>query len=110
MSKNIIITIPSKIDWEDYQKELKDVEDRNLILNFKVSNFPKETNIGNKCYSVYKGFIIGWMEIVGMSEGNITCETTGKKWEGKFIQRSGKFNYIEPIPMTGFQGFRYFDF
>ena len=26
---------------------------------------------------------------------------------GKFIQRSGEFFKIEPIPMKGFQGFRY---
>ena len=36
------------------------------------------------------------------------CTTTGEHWEGKFIQRTGGFHKIDPIPMKGFQGFRYF--
>jgi hypothetical protein len=103
---DIIITIPKTINWEEYEKELKKVEDYTHVMSFKVSNFPK-TRIGNKCYLVYDGNIIGWMKIVGLEEYEFTCNTTGKNYDGKFIQRSGPFNKIEPIPMKGFQGFRY---
>ncbi len=92
-------------------QELKNLgftkENSEEVLNFKVSNLPKNTKAGNKCYMVYRGFIIGWMKITGLTENEFTCTTTGKKWKGKFIQRSGKFNNIEPIPYKGFQGFRY---
>lgn len=40
--KAICITIPKKIKWEDYKKELKAVEDGSQVLNFKVPNLPKD--------------------------------------------------------------------
>lgn len=105
-NKDIIVTLPKTISWDDYKKELKSVEDYSHVMNFKVNHFPK-TNIGAKCYLVYKGELIGWMKIVGMKEKDFTCSTTGKKWSGKFIERSGPFHKISPTPMKGFQGFRY---
>ena len=107
--QDIIITIPSNIKWDDYQKEIESVKDGNQVMNFKVSNFPQKTAIGCKCYLCYKGFIIGWMKIVGMEDMSFDCTTTGKDWKGKFIQRSGEFHKIEPIQMTGFLGFRFFN-
>lgn len=104
---DIIITIPKLIKWIDYQKELKAAEEGE-IMNFKVNNFPK-TNVGCKCYLLHDGQIKGHMIISGMSEKEFKCTTTGKQWKGKFIERTGKFFPLEdPIPMTGFQGFRYF--
>ena len=107
---DIVITLPSSIEWSDYEKELFVVEDETQVLNFKVSKLPTNAKIGNKCYICYRGNIIGWMKIVGLiSNTNFDCTTTGSNWNGNFIQRSGKFNKLEtPIPMKGFQGFRYF--
>ena len=107
MNKDIIITIPKNILWDDYQKELKKAENGE-IMNFKVSNFPK-TEKGCKCYLCHDGFIKGYMIICGMEEKEFNCTTTGKLWRGKFIQRTGKFYSIDPIPCKGFQGFRYFN-
>lgn len=107
-NQDIVITLPSNIKWDDYEKELKSVEDESQVLNFKVPNLPKNTSIGSKCYLCYKGNVIGWMKITGLVNNDFTCSTTGKQWSGKFIQRSGKFNKLEnPIPMKGFQGYRY---
>lgn len=108
MGNDIIVTVPKSISWEEYQKEIDAVKDGNQVMNFKVNHLPK-TNIGNRCYIVYDGAIRGWMEIVGLSDKGFTCTTTGRVWDGKFIQRSGPFHNIEPIPMKGFQGFRYFN-
>lgn len=107
MNNDIIITIPKSIKWEDYEKEL-DAAANGAILNFKVNNFPK-TKPGNKCYVCYNGFIVGYHIISGMSTKEFTCTTTHNLWNGKFIERTGQFNKIEPIPMKGFQGFRYFN-
>ena len=106
--RDIIITLPKSVSWDEYSKELDAVKDGSQVMNYKVNSFPK-TGVGNKCYVVHNGFIKGWMSIVGMFEQEFTCSTTGKDWKGKFIQRSGPFNKVEPIPMKGFQGFRYFD-
>jgi len=110
MNRDIIVTLPAKVKWEDYEKELLAVaENDEMILNFKVPFFPKETGVGCRCYLVHKGFIRGWMKIVGFHEDDFICEITGNYWSGKFIERSGKFHKIDPIPMKGFQGFKYFN-
>lgn len=107
---SIIVTLPAKEQWEEYENELSKVKDYKNVLNFKVHNFPKGIKKGDKCYIVHNGLIKGWMEIVGFSEKEFNCSTTNKKWKGKFIERSGPFHYLtEKIPMKGFQGFRYFN-
>ena len=106
----IIVTLPASVKWEDYVKELDAARNYTCTLNFKVHNFPKGIKEGDKCYLVHQGFIKGWMEIVGFSEKSFECKTTGKQWKGKFIERSGPFHYLtDKLPMTGFQGFRYFN-
>jgi len=107
-TKDIIITIPSITKWEEYQKELDLVKDGKYVMNFKVTSYPKQTEVGKKCYLCYKGNIIGYMFITALSDKPFNCETTGTAWVGKFIQRSGEFHKIAPIPMKGFRGFRYF--
>lgn len=108
--RSIIVTLPSSEKWEDYEKELEKVKNYKNILNFKVHNFPKGINVGDKCYIVHQGFVKGWMKIVGFSEKSFNCTTTNKQWQGKFIERSGPFHYLtEKLPMRGFQGYRYFD-
>lgn len=109
IGRDIIVTIPKSIAWEDYEKELTEVRDGSKVLNFKTANFP-QTNAGNRCYVLHDGEIKGWMKIVALTENDFTCEVTGKTWKGKFIQRSGPFHYIPPIEMKGFQGFRYVNF
>jgi hypothetical protein len=103
--KDIIITIPKTIKWENYMKELE-AAGRGETLNFKVKSFP-DTGIGRRCYVVHNGLIKGYMYISGMSEKEFDCTTTGKHWAGKFIERTGKFHTIQPIEMKGFRGFRY---
>ena len=106
----IVVTLPSNIEWADYEKELERVKDYHEVMNFKVYNFPKGIKKGDKCYVAHKGYVRGWMKIIGFSEKKFTCTTTGKQYNGKFIERSGPFHYLdEKIPMKGFQGFRYFN-
>jgi len=106
-SKDIIITLPKNIKWGDYEKELEKAKNGE-IMNFKVSNFPK-TKKGNKCYICHDGYIKGYMIIYGLEEKDFICTTTGKHWKGKFIQRTGDFYKINPVPYKGFQGFRYYN-
>ena len=105
---DIVITLPKTVAWEDYQLELDAVKNGNVVMNFKVPSLPKKSTLGSRCYLVYNGFVRGWMEIVGFSSNGFYCSVTGTYWDGKFIQRSGEFHYIEHVPMKGFQGWRYF--
>lgn len=105
----IVITLPATEQWDMYEKEIERVKDYSQVMNFKVPFFPKGVGIGDRCYVVHDGVVKGWMEIVGMEEKEFTCTTTGKKWVGKFIMRSGPFHKLDrEIRMKGFQGFRYF--
>lgn len=105
----IVITLPATEQWGMYEKEIERVKDYSQVMNFKVPFFPKGVGIGDRCYVVHDGVVKGWMEIVGMEEKEFTCTTTGKKWVGKFIMRSGPFHKLDrEIRMKGFQGFRYF--
>ncbi|KAA6341292.1 hypothetical protein EZS27_010879 [termite gut metagenome] len=108
--KGIIITVPKDIEWQDYEIELEKCKDWKSNINFKVSNFPKGIDKGDKCYVVHRGIIKGWQPIVGFETKDFECTTTARAWTGKFIVRSGKFHYMEKeVPMKGFQGFRYTD-
>lgn len=103
----ILVTLPKTVSWEDYEKELRKGA-AGEILNFKVPNFPLRVGRGDRCYIAHKGFIKGWMEITGFSEGSFICTTTGKRRYGKFIQRSGEFHPVEAkVECGGFQGFKY---
>lgn len=110
IDRSIIVTLPASVEWSDYEKEINKVADGSNVMNFKVHSFPKGIKKGDKCYLTHRGFVKGWMEIVGFSEKSFDCNTTGKSWTGKFIERSGKFHYLDKtIPYKGFQGYRYFN-
>jgi len=102
---DIVVTIPKTVNWSDYEKELEAAE-KGSILNFKVRAFPK-TSIGNRCYICYNDNIIGYHFISKFSEKDFQCQITGKFWQGKFIERTGKFHKINPVPMKGFRGYKY---
>ena len=105
---DIIITIPKTTLWEDYKKEL-DRAANDGCLNFKVSNFPKDTKVGDKCFVVHDGKVKGYMIICGFEEKTFSCTTTTKVWSGKFIVRSGEFFKMDSeVSMTGFQGWKYY--
>ena len=42
--KSIVITLPSSVEWSDYEKELKAVEDESQVMNFKVPFLPSKTD------------------------------------------------------------------
>jgi len=108
---DILTTLPSRIDWADYEKELQDVEKKGLVMNFRVPSLPARCSKGDRCYLVHRGEIVGWMMICGFQLGAFKCQTTGREWpEGNYVQRSGPFHRLKKkIPYKGFQGFRYLD-
>lgn len=110
--KDIIVTLPSSIEWTDYEKELDAVKDRKSVLNFKVPFLPKAAARDKieRCWLVWRGHIVGWQAVCGFVEaGSFVCDVTDKKWDGNFIQRTGPFHALDnPVEMRGFQGWRYY--
>ena len=107
---DIIITIPKKIKWEEYMKEISTVQTGDQQMMFKVPSLPQRADIGSRCYICHQGKIVGFMHIswIGYNPG-FDCTTTGIHWDaGNYIARSGPFYRIcEDIEYKGFQGFRY---
>ena len=105
---DIVVTLPASIAWEEYEKELRRAANGEE-MSFKVPTMPK-VSPGERCYVCHRGAVVGWMTITGTHDGSFTCTTTGRHWSGKFVKRSGTFHYLsDPIPMKGFQGYRYAD-
>lgn len=108
-----IITLPQTVDWEDYEKELKMVQDGSEVLNFRVPHIPKDMRPKQRCFVCWRGKVRGWMEIVGymyvVEPWN--CSTTGKEWPaGSYVRRSGPFFMLDEEPeMKGFRGIRRYD-
>jgi predicted RNA-binding protein with PUA-like domain len=107
--KSWLITIPKTIKWEDYEQEIAAVADGDLVMNYKTRYFPKDMEVGDRCYLLWNGRVRGWMKIVGMEEFSQPwqCQTSGQTWAaGKYIQRSGVFHKIDGPKMQGFRGVR----
>jgi hypothetical protein len=106
-----VITVPKTVLWEDYLEEVRDAAEWQEVLNFRVRGFPKEMQVGDRCYIVHNGKVRGWMEICGLAvRDGFRCHTTGKDWPaGKYIQRSGQFHFVDGPGMNGFRGVRRFE-
>lgn len=109
---NWVLTIPKKVKWSDYEKELATVEDGSQVMNYKTRYIPKGMSQGDRCYIVHDGKVRGWMKITGVEDRSEPweCTTTGKTWPaGKYIQRSGAFHKVDGPEMTGFRGIRKYE-
>jgi len=107
-----ILTIPKTTRWEDYQRELDAVADGRDRMNYRTRYFPKEMQVGDRCFLVWNGRVRGWMEVVGLVDAvkPWQCTTTGRMWPpGKYIQRSGPFHEVCGPEMTGFRGVRKYE-
>jgi hypothetical protein len=104
---DIVVTLPQSEDWSSYERELAAVRDGSSEMHFKVPNLP-DVSVGDRCYVVHRGHVKGWMAVTGTRAGGFNCSTTGRRWGGNFVSRSGEFTAVKPpVPMKGFQGFRY---
>ena len=110
---DVIITIPKTTSWQEYEKEIAAcAANAAVMMCYKVHNTPRNAKEGDRCYVVYCGRIIGWMNIchIGWLD-RWRCTTTQKLMDDDYyICRSGKFHYLpENIPMKSFRGWRYFN-
>jgi hypothetical protein len=105
------ITVPKTTKWEDYQEELDVVSDYSHTINYHIPHFPRDMQIGDRCFIVWNGKVRGWMEIVDLQEIDAwTCNTTGRQWPaGRYIVRSGPFHPVDGPEMQGFRGIRKFN-
>jgi hypothetical protein len=79
----------------------------------KLHCIPQKCGKGSKVFYVEDGYIRGFAVVKGflVYPAGFTCDTTGQVWPpGAYVVLpADSWKWIKPIPMKGFQGWRYFD-
>ena len=67
---------------------------------------------GDRVYYVEDGYVRGFAVVSRIEWGNRLCETTGRHWpDGMYVVMDAtSWQWIEPIPMRGFQSYHHADF
>lgn len=124
--KDIIVTWPKDRPLQSYLDELEKAARDNKVINYRVHKPPGGVIGENvvsvsfrysakppRCYMVHDGYIRGYndvLEVTYKGRGDVTDPITGQGMRaGWYIVRNPKWHPINLIPMSGFQGFRYFD-
>lgn len=107
---DIIVTTP-KSQIENAAQEAKDALEGKVDYYFRnFDKLPRNLQKGDHVFYVENGFITGFAVVYGFVEtaGKVICQTTGKDWKGCLVyMECNSWKWIKPIPMKGFQGFRY---
>lgn len=128
MSASIIVTTPKK-EMANAKKEAEACIQNGGGYYFRRFGKCPRFGIGSRIFYVEDGYVRGFAEIckmVDLSQANqsaengseaaketlqFVCEVTGKNWGSGFyaFMDAKSWKWIKPIPMKGFQGYRYFD-
>lgn len=78
---------------------------------FHPTAYPRQIAVGSRVYYVEDRFIRGFavVSLLLHSPAGMTCDTTGRVWSQGFyvFMDATSWQWVCPIPMRGFQGFRY---
>lgn len=103
---DIVVTVPKK-EMKNLKEEDTFAAGKNVYQYWSVSKRPKYLNVGDKVYFVEDGKISYYHIFLGFKD-DIKCEATGREWSGcNLTLQYPEIKLKNPIPMSGFQGFRY---
>ena len=110
---DIVVTVP-KSEYANIQEEETWAEkqgpsnESGACCFWKVSRLPKRLAPGDRVYFVQNGHIDNYNEFWYFEEEGYECEVTGRFWEGPLlVMKVPSIRLKKPVPMKGFQGFRY---
>lgn len=109
--RDIVVTTPKRA-METAAQEARDCIEAGGGHYFRTfRNRPRDLEHGSRVFYVEDGYVRGFAVVDFIHEGRMTCVTTGVAWgEGcHAIMPARTWRWIEPVPMKGFQGFRYID-
>lgn len=111
---DIIVTTP-KSQMSNAAQEAADCIANGGGYYFRRFNLPgPDVKKGDNVFYVEDGYVRGFCVVdrVQHNQGMQRCETTGQMWgPGLYVfMRADSWRWIEPLPMRGFQGFRYANF
>jgi hypothetical protein len=108
--RNIIVTTPKNqiaTAAEEAQQCLK-AGGGSYFRTFRSR--PAGLGEGSRIYYVQDGYVRGYGVVSEIVVGGMACSTTGKDWGDGYhaIIPAVSWTWIKPLPMKGFQGWRYF--
>lgn len=104
---DIIVTIP-KSEYQNDEKEDKNILENDHNAFWTFSRTPKSLNIGDRVYFVKNNRIDSSMRVIDIQENSsMLCETTDRIWSGRCQLLLDDLRSEETQYMKGFQGFRY---
>jgi len=109
---DIVVTIPksrlAEVNAEERDLELRRRSgEKDLIYFWKVAKKPAKLVKGDRVYFLWDGAVRAWHKVIGFGE-NMTCQHTGRRYEGTCILLDPDVQKIKPIRMKGFRGYQYF--
>lgn len=107
---DIVVTTPKTMAEVAAEEARQCIESGGGFYFRTFRNKPKELGCGSRIYYVENNYVRGFGTVKEIVDGNIECETTGKDWGGGYhaILPAESWQWIKPIQMKGFQGWRYF--
>jgi hypothetical protein len=107
---DIIVTTP-KTEIKNAVKEAEEAKAGRVQYYFRrLASFPKDLKVGDKVFYVEDNYITGCAVVSAITnEAGEQCSTTKKNFtSGVFVwMKCDSWQWIKPIPMRGFQGYRY---
>lgn len=116
VKRDIVVTWPKSRPLSSYLDELLKAYAQGLEINYRVSRLPQldfaawEERPG-RCYMVHDGAVRGYNEINRFTHrSDVRDPISGELMRpGYYIVRDPRWIPITPIPMAGFQGWRWFE-
>lgn len=122
---DIVVTWPKTRPLQSYLDELERAERDLLVINYRVARPPRWKDLNAlerepRCYMVHDGFIRGYNEIRYVTEwGEGVVSRTSYDEDGMgawagfwpagwYVVRDPHWYPVEPVPMRGFQGWRWY--
>lgn len=106
---DIVVTVP-KSELKNVSREQKwaaEVGAKKTVCFWKVGREPKKLKPGDRVYFVHDGMIVNYNEFIGC-DWDCHCEVTHRDWPGLNLVMKNPETWLKhPVPMKGFQGFRY---
>ena len=107
---DIVVTTPKSEMLNAAAEAAQCLRDEGGYYFRAFQRLPTNVQSGCRVYYVENGAVRGFALVERIEAGRFKCETTGRCWSGwNLLMRADSWKWIEPIPMRGFQGWRYWD-
>lgn len=109
--KDIIVTTPKNKIAIAEEEAHQCIEAGGGFYFRTFRNTPRHLGVSSRIFYVEDGYVRGFGTVSEIKNGDMQCGTTGYDWgDGTHaIMQAEGWKWIKPIPMKGFQGWRYFE-